>query len=135
MKIKADFVTNSSSTAFIVFIPPNYKIPDHELQKIAEDAYNDDDWGDQFKTTEDFKKRILEDFEDFIENGMMWLEDTTSYYWLSEFLNKEFGIISFDVDSSNGQMHNIPIKKIKDIIAVHELIKMKDIINDTETQK
>jgi hypothetical protein len=44
MKIKTDFVTNSSSTAFVVFIPPTYKFEKNKIIKLKEyEDYIDDE--------------------------------------------------------------------------------------------
>ena len=44
MKIKSDFVTNSSSTAYVVFIPNRFKANEHEIKKFYEDElYIDED--------------------------------------------------------------------------------------------
>lgn len=49
MKIKADFVTNSSSSCFVVFVPDSYKLSDQVLKKcIAENI----EWWDQTEEEE-----------------------------------------------------------------------------------
>lgn len=39
MKIKADFVTNSSSTAYIVLVPNEFRPDDDEIQKLYSGEY------------------------------------------------------------------------------------------------
>jgi len=41
MKIKADFVTNSSSTAYVVFVPNNFYADEEEIKKLYNDEYKE----------------------------------------------------------------------------------------------
>lgn len=132
MRIKADFVTNSSSTAYILYVPSNYELDENDLHKAANEYWPD--WEDEFPTLELFKKRILEDFEDFVGNKELWYEDSIiGYSTLVDILVDKFQVIAINVDSSSGQMHLISPDKIKEIIAVEELIKMKGELNASKT--
>jgi len=134
MKIKADFVTNSSSTVYIVFVPPNYELNEEELQKVAQKHWDDGEGNsDSFDTAEEYKERVLEDFEDFMGDSFMYEEDTMGFYTLKEILTSKFEILSIDVGPDSGQIRNISSEKVKEIIAVGELIKMKEEKNASET--
>lgn len=69
MKVKLDFVTNSSSTAYVVFIPNNFKIDKEETLKFLP---IDDDW-----TEEEYNSKLDEFHEliDMLKNG----EDLWTY--------------------------------------------------------
>jgi len=136
MKIKTDFVTNSSSTAYVFFLPSNYIIKEEDLQKCAEewfDEYVDDDT----ETIEDYKKKIVEGVETLKAQHYLYHEESYQVYTpILEILDKGgYELISIDVDSSSGQIHIVDTEKIKEMIAIEELITMKGELNATETQK
>lgn len=134
MKIKADFVTNSSSTAYIMFVPPNYELNEEELQKVAQKHWDDGEGNsDSFDTAEEYKERVLEDFEDFMGDSFMYEEDAMGFYTLKEILTSKFEILSIDIGPDSGQIHNISSEKVNEIIATADLIKMKEEKNASET--
>lgn len=98
MKIKTDFVTNSSSTNYVVFIPKNFKTTEEELRNLLD--YMKDDG-------------ILLDSAmvgiDAIKNGhTIWHEDinSDSFYALKYLLDKRDLIIA-RVDMGSDGMDTI----------------------------
>lgn len=68
MKIKRDFITNSSSTAYIVFIPEHYNLKVERIILLSE--YKDylEDQEPTKKQMLDIINEIIEDI-DFLKNG------------------------------------------------------------------
>lgn len=62
MKIKSDFVTNSSSTGYVVFIPDNFKIKESEIEEYGNKMYVHDD-----DKREGVKKQLHSEIPDAIE--------------------------------------------------------------------
>ena len=64
MKIKNDFVTNSSSTNYIVKIPPNFKIEDHLSMLEQGGILRDERRGTSAVVNPDYLKLAFEDLMD-----------------------------------------------------------------------
>lgn len=136
MKIKLGFVTNSSSTVYILFIPPNYDISNNELDKAADEYWLEIDGEGHFASIQEFKKQIYVDFIDLKENGYLHMED--NYFTLPAIREilvnmKKFDLFQIDVGPDNEQIHNVTEDKMKEIIAVQELVKIREELNVTET--
>jgi len=61
MKIKVDFITNSSSTAYVVFVPNNFKVTRNQAHKSYKNEYYSD------TSDKAFNDEIFCDIEDSIE--------------------------------------------------------------------
>jgi hypothetical protein len=73
MKIKLDFVTNSSSTCYLIYIPATYSISQDELLNLKDVEYYDDETEEEItvnlKTmTDDQIKDIIYPLEEIIDN-------------------------------------------------------------------
>lgn len=73
MKIKQDFVTNSSSTAWIVYVPENYSIPINEFISEIKNNYDEDDY--ENLNIEEVLNEILED----LKNGHTIINSDMEY--------------------------------------------------------
>ncbi len=101
MKIKTDFVTNSSSTCYIVIIPPNFETTKEELEKSLDWQLDDED-------EEGEESYLLESAKDGIEalqkGHNIDREDIneTSFYALKYLLIKKGLVIGQIETGENG---------------------------------
>jgi len=65
MKIKTDFVTNSSSTCYVVFVPNAFSITDEMIEKAIDDEklYWDMDDDDVIPSVENMREEVSECIE------------------------------------------------------------------------
>lgn len=127
MKIKLGFVTNSSSTVYILYIPPGYDMTDKELDEAVEKYFYEVE--ENFEGDNEYRKQVYVDFIDLKENGYLHMED--SYYTLPAVREilvnmNHFDIFQIDVGPDSEQMHNVTEEKIKEIIATQELIRIRE---------
>jgi hypothetical protein len=77
MKIRNGFVSNSSSSSFIVFVPKN------------NNTYN---------TYNDIKKFFENEFEEIIENDEQYLFDGLTVYKINKYIADGYGLAYINVD-------------------------------------
>lgn len=114
MKIKADFITNSSSTAYVVFIPNNFKTTRNQAQKVYKNDYYCDTSDKAF--SDKIFKDIEESLETLKEGTPLWTygdEGTPApiYYAVLEICNINGFIVA---DSEMGGEGNNSIFGIKE---------------------
>jgi len=111
MKIKSDFVTNSSSTCYIVFMPPDFVLEEREV--MSSQGYKE--W-DKWDREED---EGIENFMDAVNEGINMLKEGESV-WRDELLTGFFGLtsildsrglklIGIDVPGGDGNDQIVPI--------------------------
>jgi hypothetical protein len=134
MKVKIDFVTNSSSTIYIVYIPKDYPIT---LKKMV-DAFNDQkNWSnpedfEPYNTTHQINNEFTHGLN-FLKNGEPLYSSDTEVpfiFWcaIRDVLTDE-GLIIADVETgSSGQNCLFPIKENQ----VNEFIKLKTLYGGDE---
>lgn len=114
MKIKSDFVTNSSSTSYIVFIPIDFVIT---KEHITPDMHRCD-FGDFMEHLDDDFDKALgllnKALDDLKELGTIWndhIEDQDGYEGVnclySIFDNQGFTLDSYDSSSEDGKIHDM----------------------------
>jgi len=125
MKIKSDFVTNSSSTSYLVYIPDNFKIEkfrdmilehfDEDL-KEALDCFEPNDDGDL--TIDEIIEKLFKEFNDLISSGVSYQYENNFYYIMNDLLDKLDLVLDTEENSSsdNGVITNINSKILKNKI-------------------
>jgi hypothetical protein len=114
MKIKSDFVTNSSSTSYIVFIPKDFII---EKRHITKDNLRYS-FGDLLSHINDDWEKALYALNDGLEilkeKGTLWCdslkvqEGYEAFYSLWCILGEQdFELDSYESSSDDGKIHNI----------------------------
>ena len=127
MKIKGDFITNSSSTSYVVYIPDDFDYKDH-----IEELKTDDIWKDyDHEEEKEYKKKIWKQIE-YTFNELKTSEDSIPgekgcmppwYYIVEHFIEKKGFVVSeVNVGSCEGTITNVNNPAIKKKI---ELIRKK----------
>jgi len=102
MKIRNGFVSNSSSSSFLIVLPDNYTIDKNNTKKLME--YEGIEY-----SIEDVMKKIKE----FIEYGYIEEYDNAEYFYILRELFYDYSIYSTDVSSDEGVL---TFKKKSEII-------------------
>lgn len=97
MKIKTDFITNSSSTAFIVCLPDDWYPTEEEIKQAYETYSHHEEIG------LDFEDRLRKAVDDLRNGSMIYIgDDYDLYYALITCLNDGHIVYSYDSGASEG---------------------------------
>ena len=123
MKIKSDFVTNSSSTSYLVCLPDNFDITKFLHIIDPENSW----WFEEYlDASEEVKKEIMEKLKErLIKLNEKLLKHTNIYEYDSEYdayhvfikLLEELDLIidSWDTSSDNGMICGVDLEKVERI--------------------
>ena len=131
MKIKVDFITNSSSTAYVVFVPNKFKVNRDDARSMyREGFYGEQDslFGD--KTFNDMKESI----EELKEGKHIWTygdEGTPAavYYAVLEICNRNGFIVSDSEFGGEGNNSIFGIKEEQVVEILKNHIDLNDVVN------
>ena len=130
MKIRLDYVTNSSSSSYIIAFKNGYDFDEETLKKYPFlRHYNGEierilhylsksEWSD---TELDFEINTEEDLDNFCKNRYCWsgenfedwlkTKEAQDYFLMKDYLDKGYSILEFDIDYSddylNEEIHNL----------------------------
>jgi len=132
MKIKTDFVTNSSSTCFVVFIPNNYTVKDETIKTYIESQMTwwDDEEGEELTSdeyVEMMRAEIVECLEALKQGTDIYKDnygdgvDYKVYSVIDELVGGEgFGLTSVQTSGDGlDQIVGVPEEKVIKIMGDH----------------
>jgi len=128
MKIKSDFVTNSSSTAFVVMVPNSFHINEDEIKTYINNNY--DETYEEAKEAEAFDE-IYDCIASLKKGDNLWTYGTdgvhfTIYNSILDLCNEhKFILASLEM---NGEGNNI-IQGVKEEIIENMLINNMDVLS------
>ena len=133
MKIKSDFITNSSSVAYIIYLPKDFGFEDDDILFNAREYMGEAP--DDTPPEEYFLKEVPSLLEDLKSNGELWLDDERYilYYTLLECIPKKYKLRQFDVDSNSGNIQAIMEDEIKQFYMEDTLKELK--VKEGEDEK
>lgn len=126
MKIKSDFVTNSSSTSYIFLIPDTLYITLEQVQK-----YLDDNEWDEDHNAEDVYENCLLVIKELQAGNSVWQEEhpNPAYHCIVEHL-EEHDLCMGTIDTSDGASIISPVTsaKLQEMIQAISLYDNHDIL-------
>ena len=105
MKIRKGFVSNSSSSSFVICLPENFDINSIDIQReIDKDRYSETN-----------VNSVTKSLNLLIKNGVLSQYDNDDFYIISQMLNK-YVIAGIDTGPDEGEIVLVDVKKIRKII-------------------
>jgi len=119
MKIKQDFVTNSSSTCYLTFLPPDFDIT--KFYGMIENCHSYQHYRDDGMSDEDIKHLIKIAFKTIMDEGTIHdMDESDAVNLLGDILGELDLIVPGDtgyVGSDSGYVFNLNNKKTREAIS------------------
>jgi hypothetical protein len=111
MKSRKGFISNSSSSSFIVLLPKDFKIEDIDLSKYKEEAENQ--WGCD-------EECIKQDLEKLLKEKEVWDESSETNGFLNRVL-EDYVILELNDGPDSGRVILLEEKSIDKIKTILEI--------------
>lgn len=113
MKIRIGFVSNSSSTSYVIAITRDFKLSDEQKQLLG-DYYNEyEDEKDQI-TIEQIEKLFQKTLEKLCSSSQVWKDDTPLFDSMIRTLKEKIVLAEIDGSPDEGCCVNVLSDKNKD---------------------
>lgn len=116
MKIKLDFITNSSSTAYVVMIPKNFDVAKAFSEISDKYSYYEEELEEQFNDSKPaFLESIVSNIETLKNGSDLWGDETKGFGTTMEMLEL-FVVASVDISGDTGGiLTGVNMKRIEEI--------------------
>jgi len=119
MKIKQDFVTNSSSTCYLTYLPPDFDIT--KFYNVVENSHSYGYYKDDGMTDEEIKDTIKLAFKTIMDEGTIHdCDDSNAVCLLGDILGDLDLLLPGDtgyIQSDSGYVFNLNNKKTREVIS------------------
>ena len=109
MKIRNGFVSNSSSSSFIMLIPESFNVDEFDFSKFEKDMGYEETDEDSVKDT----------FKEMVKDGYLYSEDSWKNYSLITQIFSDFVITSIETGPDDG---SIQLLNKKDILKIKQIL-------------
>ena len=111
MKIRTGFISNSSSSSFVVLLPEDWNPTDEDLLKDIGDYTNEE--SEEKQALEDLRKAI----ETLRSGGSIVEQDLNMEFGiLNDVIPRDYVVASFDVSSDCGEIQGLDMAKVNKIM-------------------
>jgi hypothetical protein len=134
MKVKASFITNSSSTAYLVVIPKNFTIG---LDIFSDNGEEYDCWKDELHYNCDDNKALMLEYlanhlQTLLNNESLWIQEARCFLTIRDYLQSKgliFKHINIDGGSGVDTIEPMSIERLQEI--VNRYYEMENFNNET----
>ena len=102
MRIRNGFVSNSSSSSFVVIIPKNFELPKIDYETLDEFSVNEED--------------VINAFNRLKNGDMIFEEDDDGVFNILEDILSDFILHEFSTSGGEGFIEMADIQKVKELL-------------------